>query len=194
MSALCSKCRRPMLCGQKVMHLSCCPRCLDCPAGAGVSAPAVDGPLTIAERDSIRRMVGWQPEWAEYTDGRRSRDPEVVDREKRMRAWFRREGIDPMQTLPRGSRQRAITELGVSSEEAFDWSLRRIRARPARRVPRKWAPEVAARARLVGEHFAAAGVDPAVRLPKGAITGAAAELGLTYSQVEHAVLWLREAS
>lgn len=30
MSTLCLKCRRPMMCGQKVMHLSCCPRCPDC--------------------------------------------------------------------------------------------------------------------------------------------------------------------
>lgn len=32
MSARCDECGKPMLCGQKRRHLTCCPRCPDCGA------------------------------------------------------------------------------------------------------------------------------------------------------------------
>lgn len=48
MSPRCSACGKPMLCGQKVMHLSCCPTCLDCgqillPATPHTCPKATDG-------------------------------------------------------------------------------------------------------------------------------------------------------
>lgn len=98
-----------------------------------MSAPAVDGPLTIAERDSIRRMVGWQEDWADDPDDRPARTPDVVAREQRLREWFAAEGINPMVRLPYGARAKAIAAVGFPSVESFAWSLRNIRGRHERR-------------------------------------------------------------
>ncbi|CAM3739426.1 hypothetical protein ACXYTP_19165 [Tsukamurella ocularis] len=165
-----------------------------------MTAPAIDRGARLTDREvqSLRRMIGYRPEWSEHVDERKQRSAEVVVREQRMREWFAAEGIDPQEALPRGTRPRAMAALGIGSVEAFDWSMRSIRARTDRadrpKTGRPRDPVIAARAAVIGDYFTGAGVDPLRKLPRGAIKKASADLGLTYLQVEYAVERLREAS